>query len=124
MGVVMSCLTDGDVQAVVDGEAGEAVRTHLAGCEQCRSRVDERRRLMADVTGVIEAEGAMPPGLEFRVSEAIRANRPVRGATVLRGQPGRPAWKRAGVLSALATAAGVVFVVAVLLPRMGAPTSL
>jgi hypothetical protein len=120
----MSCLTDGDVQAVVDGEAGEAVRAHLAGCERCRSRVEERRRLMADVASCVEAEGAMPAGFEFRLREAIAANRPVRGATVLRGSAGGPPWKRAGVLSALATAAGVVFVVAVLLPRMGAPTSL
>jgi len=79
---------------------------------------------MADVTSVVDAEGAMPAGLEFRLREAIKANGPVRGATVLRGSPSRPAWKRAGVLSALATAAGVVLVVAVLLPRMGAPTSL
>src|SRR5215471_12645496 len=120
----MNCLTDGDVQAIVDGEAGDAVRAHLSGCERCRSRVEERRRLMADVTSAVDAEGAMPARLEFRLREALEATRPVRGATVLRGSPARPTWKRAGVLSALATAAGVVLVVAVLLPRMGAPTTL
>jgi hypothetical protein len=124
MGFAMNCLTDGHVQAVADGEAGEAARAHLAGCERCRSRVEERRKLMADVSNVVEDERSVPAGLEFRVRESIRTNRPVRGATVLRDPGSRPAWKRAGVLSALATAAAVVFVVAVLLPRMGAPTSL
>src|SRR4029434_6641071 len=116
----MSCLTDGDVQAVVDGEAGDGVRAHLAGCERCQSRVEERRRLMADVTSVVGAEGAMRAGLECRSREAIKANRPVRGATVLRGSPSRPTWKRAGVLSALATGAGVVLVVPARLPRIRA----
>ncbi|HEX5109521.1 MAG TPA: hypothetical protein VFV95_13785 [Vicinamibacterales bacterium] len=112
------------MQAVVDGEAGEAARAHLAGCDRCRSRVGDRRKMMTGVTNIVESEGALPAGLEFRVRESIRANRPVRGATVLRGPESRPAWKRPVVLSALATAAGVAFVVAVLLPRMGAPTSL
>ena len=119
----MGCLTDVDVQAVVDGEATELMRAHAASCDGCRNRVDDRRRLMAQVTALAGAEGDLRPGFERRLREAVDSERPVRGATVLRGSP-RGAWRQAGLVSAAAVAAVVAIVVFGVMPRMGAPTSL
>ena len=136
----MRCLTDVDVQTVVDDEATEASRAHVAGCSRCRDRIDERRREMAAVRALVQRQGAggpgghgadgddLPPALEARLRQALAVQRPVRGATALRG-PASPAtslaaWRRAGWMSALATAAVVALVVFFVLPRFGAPTSL
>ena len=48
----MGCLTDADVQAIVDDEATELARAHAAGCDRCRDRVDDRRGLVAEITAL------------------------------------------------------------------------
>jgi hypothetical protein len=128
----MRCLTDVDVQAVVDGEASEEHRAHAAACGQCRARVDERRRHVAMVTSVVEAEGDPSPRLEARLRQAISADTSrsertgpagVRGSTVLRPAAPSP-WRRLGWISAVATAAVIALLVFGVLPRFGAPTTL
>jgi len=120
----MDCLTDADVQAVVDNEATEPVRTHAANCDRCRDRVNDRRLLMSELMALVDGEGDVPPGVESRLREAVNAGRAVRGATVLRGTSSNGGWRRAGLVSAAATAAVVALVVFGVLPRVGAPTSL
>ncbi|MET0164467.1 MAG: hypothetical protein ABW318_05615, partial [Vicinamibacterales bacterium] len=116
----MRCLTDSEVQAVVDGEASDECRAHADGCEACRTRVDERRDQMETSASLIDADGMPSSALELRLRHAMSN---VRGATVLRAR--RPsAWRNVGLVSALATAAAIALVVYGVLPRLGAPTTL
>jgi hypothetical protein len=123
----MRCLTDVDVQAVVDGEAGEECLAHAASCARCRARVDERRGQMETLASLMDADGMPSSMFESRVRQAIAAREgatsEVRGSTVLRaGKP--PAWRSVGVVSALATAAVIALLVYGVLPQLGAPTTL
>ena len=119
----MRCLTDIEVQAVVDGEASDECRAHADGCEACRARVDERRDQMETIASLIDADGMPSSALELRLRHAMRDVGSVRGATVLRAR--RPsAWRNVGLVSALATAAAIALVVYGVLPRLGAPTTL
>jgi hypothetical protein len=118
----MRCLTDVDVQAVVDGEASEEHRAHANACEKCRARVRERRSQMDTIASLIDADG-MPSSVEARLRVAMNQSDDVRGSTVLRAT--RPsAWRRVGLVSALATAAVIALLVYSVLPRLGAPTTL
>jgi hypothetical protein len=119
----MRCLTDVEIQTVVDDEATDASRAHAASCGNCRDRIDERRRHMAAVAMLI-GEGRPSPSLEARLRHAMTAGRDVRGSTVLRPSAARASWGRAGWISALATAGAVALIVFTLLPRLGAPTTL
>jgi hypothetical protein len=120
----MRCLTDVELQMVVDNEATEAARAHAVTCSSCRGRVEERRRRMAELTALMEVEGDVPAAVGTRLREAVAAARTVRGATALRRSAPPSAWRPAAWLSALATAAIVALVVFLILPRFGAPTSL
>ena len=122
-GGTMRCLTDVEVQTVVDDEATDASRAHAASCGNCRDRIDERRRHMAAV-GHAHRHRPSVAHLEARLRHAMTSGRDVRGSTVLRPSAARPSWGRAGWISALATAAGVALIVFMLLPRLGAPTTL
>src|ERR1700736_1950459 len=98
----MSCLTDVELQMIVDNEqtgsqAHDAARLHLAGCSLCRTRVVERRRRMDDLASLVQSEGDMPPALGARVRDTLEFARPVRGATSLRG-PLQDSWHRVGWL--------------------------
>ena len=120
----MGCLTDVEAQTIVDDEATEASREHAASCGSCRDRIDERRRDMAAIAALTEAGGRPSLALEARLRQAMASGRDVRGSTVLRPSSASPRWRRVGWVSALATAAAVALVVFVLLPRLGAPTTL
>lgn len=118
----MRCLTDAELQAVVDDEATGTSLAHAAGCESCGRRLDVRRQQMAQLAALVAAAGDASPALEARVRHAVTSAPPVRGATALRSSPvrsRRPLWA-----SALATAAAIAFVVFAVLPKLGAPTSL
>jgi hypothetical protein len=119
----MGCLTDADVQAVVDNEATEGARRHAASCDRCRNRVDDRRRLATQIIS-LASEGELRPEFEGRLRQAIDSGRAVRGATALRASGSGGGWRRAGLVSAVATAAVVAVMVFGVLPRLGAPTSL
>ena len=120
----MACLTDVDIQSVVDNEASEASRQHLTGCVRCRQRVDERRERMEEIASALNTIGTMPPDVTSTVRQAITSRGAVRGSTVLRDHRSRPSWQWAGWLSAAATAAMVALVVFIVLPRFGSPTQL
>ena len=119
----MPCLTNENIQAVADHEAGEDLRAHAAACVTCGERVAERRRQMAALTALAVSPD-MPAAVEARVRRAVIAGRPVQGATALRSSTSPVAWRRAGMVSAVATAAIVALVIFGVLPRLGAPTSL
>jgi hypothetical protein len=120
----MSCLTDLEVHAIVDGDATAASREHVMTCARCQRRVDERRRHLRDITAAIERLGDVPAELTDRVRDAITSGRAVRGSTVLRHSTSPSRWAGAGWISAAATAAGIAVLVFVVLPRFGAPTRL
>jgi hypothetical protein len=119
----MGCLTDVDVQAVVDDEASEEHRAHVTSCERCRTRVDERRRQMGTVSSLIETEGVPSAHFEAGMRRAMTSGGEARGSTVLRAAPRSP-WRKVGWVSALATAAVIAVIVFGLLPQLGAPTTL
>ncbi|HEY3122272.1 MAG TPA: hypothetical protein VGL15_16725, partial [Vicinamibacteria bacterium] len=81
----MACLTDGEVQAVVDAEAGTGERAHVAGCESCAARVREQQGRLDALLSRVDRSGAMPARLEARVRAALEAGAGVRGSTTLRG---------------------------------------
>ena len=118
----MRCLTDVEVQAVVDDEATAECRAHATTCERCRARVDERRSQMATLASLADADGMPSSMLEARLREAM-AESAVRGSTVLRPATHTP-WRRLGWVSAVATAAVIALLVYGVLPRFGAPTTL
>jgi hypothetical protein len=120
----MRCLTEVELQAVADGEAPDALANHVATCAVCRDRVDDIRKLVASFAAAVHESGDMPAPAQARVGRAIASGEPVRGATALRGPMPAPAWRRAGVLSALAAVAVVAVIVFVGLPRIGDPTTL
>jgi hypothetical protein len=120
----MRCLTEAELQAVVDNEAAGTAGAHAIGCPSCRDRVEERRRRMAELTALMETAGNVPATVETRVRNAVASCGVVRGATALRRSPPPSSWRPAAWLSAAATAAVVALVVFLILPRFGAPTNL
>src|SRR5262245_19163576 len=119
----MGCLTDVEVQAIVDDEATDASSEHVLTCVSCQRRIDERRGQMRAITEAIGAAGDVPSGLEARLRHAMTSDQVVRGATVLRGSRSS-SWFRSGWLSAAATAAVVALIIFFVLPKFGAPTQL
>lgn len=119
----MRCLTDIDIQAVVDEEASPDVRVHVADCERCRARVEDRRASLTTLSSMMRDDTPPVAAMETRLRHTMDTGSPVRGSTVLRApQPAQ--WRRVGVVSALATAAVIALVVYGVLPRLGAPTTL
>jgi hypothetical protein len=128
----MRCLTDVELQGVVDGETTEDHRAHAIACARCGPRLEARRADMARLTG-LSGGGSVPASLEERVRRAVAAapvlaaiqgtaQGTVQGATVLRPSASRsfrPLW--ASALGALAVAAIVIVAV---LPRVDAPATL
>jgi len=68
----MRCLTDIEVQAVVDGEASKEIQAHADSCEACRTRVRERRSQMETIASLIDADGMPSSALESRLRHAMR----------------------------------------------------
>jgi hypothetical protein len=123
----MRCLSDAELQAYADHEAGEAggeLAAHVAGCQTCRQRVDEIRDRVATIAAVVDSAGDLPPRLEARVRDSIASHRPVRGSTRVRAPFASPVWSRPAFISGLAIVAAVTVVVFGILPRFGAPTTL
>jgi hypothetical protein len=119
----MTCLTDGEIQAVVDGEAGAGEQAHVAACEGCASRVREQRGRMDALLGAIAGSPAAPAGLEARVGGAVEDAARARGSTTLLGGPARPAgWSR-GTWRAVLAAAAVLVVVLVVGPMVSGPST-
>ncbi len=118
----MGCLSDAEIQTVVDGEASESVRAHAEQCALCARRVDARRGEMAAFLAFIKSDEPVPSRLDDAVRRVVADQGRVRGATALRGRP--PTWHVRAWTSALASAAVVAAVIFLVLPRLGAPTKL
>jgi hypothetical protein len=118
----MNCLSDAELQAVVDNEADASSRAHAADCPRCRARAGARREQMTAIAAL--ADDRVPSGFEARLRDAVAAGGPARGSTALR--PSAPRGWRQPIpwASALAAAAIVGLIVFAGLPRFGAPVSL
>ena len=119
----MHCLNDVEIQMVADREASTEAMAHVETCDRCRRLVDERRREMSALTEAVAAGPGMTPQVEARLRRDLVTGESTRGATTLREMP-QSGWRRAGILSIVTTAAVVAVVVSVVLPRLGAPTTL
>jgi hypothetical protein len=123
-----NCLTDIQIQAVVDGEAGLAERAHVAACGACAARVARRQQQIAELKQTLNAPVAMPASVAERVEEAFRRKTETpnqktaapnhTGATRLRGdqrgfrfQAGPRRWIYSGFAVVAATLIAVLFIV-------------
>ena len=118
----MDCLSDAELQAVVDNEADAASRAHAADCPRCQARADARRQQMTEIAAL--AGDPVPPGFEARLRDAVVAGGPARGSTALRPSAPRGGRHAMPWVSALAAAAVVGLIVFAGLPRFGAPAGL
>jgi hypothetical protein len=109
----MNCLTNSQLQAVIDHEAPEAFHRHVAACAGCAERARNRQRITADLVDAIAGHAKIPADQVQRVEAALASARSA-GATRLRaGTPVRPSRRRAYWSAAVATAAtaiGIVFI--------------
>jgi hypothetical protein len=124
----MSCLSDVQIQTILDGEAvvldkdgadetADAVRAHVASCGRCQMRVRERQTVAQAITEALSVPADLPPAMRARIERSL-AEGSASGATRLRESPGarwpwtrvarRTAWSAAAV--AAASLAAVVFV--------------
>jgi hypothetical protein len=73
--IMTRCLTDTELQTVADHEADAALRTHVAGCPRCRTRVEEVERHLARLGA--ELNHLPGPSIDFerRVQHAMHAER-------------------------------------------------
>jgi len=95
----MPHINDGQIHAWLDGalEAHERVRIeeHIAGCAECRSRVEEEREIIAEASRILAV--AAPPALDAPPFRNLRAPRPPRRG--LLSNPMRLAWAASLVLA-------------------------
>jgi hypothetical protein len=108
----MTCLNDGQIQALADGEADVAAKDHAAGCAGCAARVRERAARMSAIQRAIDVPVEIPAPLARRVEESFHGGatrlRPAEGTRL---QAGRRGWLYSGLAVAAATLAAVLFVV-------------
>jgi hypothetical protein len=107
----MTCLTNTEIQALVDGEAGPDVRQHAASCARCGERARQRERQNAALLSAIDLDMEVPPPFARRIDAALAAGH-AAGATRLRADA-RPPRRRAfwsAAIAAAATLATVLFV--------------
>ena len=89
------CLSDDELQTIVDDEASGADRRHAAECPACADRLDARRRLTARVLDAAGRDG-LPPAvresLRTQLSNTEAPGAPATGATTLRPVRSAPRW--------------------------------
>ena len=103
------CLTDIQIQAVVDGEAGPFERAHVATCGACAARVARRQQQIAEIEHTLNAPVPVPPMVAERVRSSLATG--TAGATRLRrSSGGRRGWIYSGFAVAAATLITVLFV--------------
>jgi len=75
----MSHLEEGLLHALLDGEIASdelpPIQAHLAGCTECRARLEQERRLLAEAEGLVEVLEA-PTGAATLPPELKRSARP------------------------------------------------
>jgi protein TonB len=67
----MRCLSDSEIQIVVDAEADEPGRSHAAMCRDCGGRVQERRRDMTSLSALMFMPGDVSAARNTRILRAI-----------------------------------------------------
>ena len=117
----MKCLSDVQIQAIVDGEASADVRAHAAECVRCGDRVRERRETIDGIVRAVGALDAIPAGVDRRIHGAL-ATGPSQGATRLKGTPQRSPRRRA-FWSAVAVAAATLAGIFVIAPMFRGPAT-
>src|SRR5215210_1647446 len=109
----MKCLDDAQVQALVDNEAADDVRAHVASCAGCGDRLEKQRGMTEAAVLALDLPAPMPSTLQRRVEQGL-VSPSTPGATRLRESAPAGRWRRsvwgAGVV-AVATLAVVLFVV-------------
>jgi hypothetical protein len=103
----MKCLTDAQIQAIVDGEDAPSLGEHAAACARCSSRIRERDRATTAIVNSFATDVDIPPHLGRRV-EAALAGATTGGATRLRAGTGRSSRRRAFWSAGVAVAATIV----------------
>lgn len=120
----MKCLTDSEIQAIVDKEAGPSALAHSASCARCGERVAEYQRRAESIERTLGGVAPLTGGVADRVQRAILTGRAGQGATRLRdARSADPTWRRAGWSTAVGAAAAVVFF-AFVLPALRGPQTL
>jgi len=118
----MRCLNDGEIQAVVDHQATEEVKQHVAECARCGDRVRDREKRMAAVAAAINIPLDVPPGVARRVEQAL-VDGSSQGATRLRGDaPQHKAWRHTAWTAAAVAAATLIAIVFVA-PMLKGPST-
>lgn len=100
------CLSDVEIQALIDGELPPERAWHGSECAACAARADERRRTIEPLL-VLAREHQMPAA-RYDALRTRTLNRTGGGGTTLRPAAWRPRWLLAGALATVA--ALVVFV--------------
>ncbi len=102
------CLTDEELQAIADREAGPDGSAHVERCQRCAERLAARVRLIARV---VDAAGRdeLPSGLRGAIG--ARLDNATRGATTLRPVRRMRLWAWGIPLTAAAAIAFFVYVV-------------
>lgn len=119
----MKCLSDAQIQAVVDNEAAGDIRRHAASCARCGERLSERERLTTAIMSSMKVARPIPTGLNLRIDRAL-AEGASQGATRLRdaGTPSPRRW-RAAAWSAGAVAAATLIAVLFVAPVIKGPAT-
>jgi len=103
------CLTDDELQAIVDREAPLDHASHIEGCRQCAERLDARAELTARA---VQAAGTIDLPADARAAMQARLGRATsEGATTLRPLPRRHQWAWGIPLIAAAAIALVVYII-------------
>ena len=105
----MKCLTDAQIQEVVDNEATDGMRQHASTCAGCADRVRAREKRTAAVIESIAVPLMVPPRVSQRIEQTL-TQAATRGATHLRSAPSPGPWRRMAWSAAAVTVVTVIAV--------------
>ncbi|OFW04066.1 MAG: hypothetical protein A3H96_08795 [Acidobacteria bacterium RIFCSPLOWO2_02_FULL_67_36] len=109
------CLSDADIQALIDGELAPDRAGHLAECAGCANRTDARRRAIEPLLSLTRQAGVPPARLDAMRTRALNRG----GGTTLRpARASRTPW-----LLAVGAAAAAALVFFVALPAVDRQTA-
>ena len=97
------CLSDHELQSIVDGEGPEVSHLHAIECPLCAKRLETRRAVterVVDAAGRDDLPGAVRDAMRARLDRVDAA--PAIGATTLRPVRGTPGWVWSAGLAAAA----------------------
>src|ERR1044071_7035939 len=71
----MRCLSDAEIQELVDAELNEPCQAHVAECRRCDTRVEERRRDMTTLSALMAMAGDLSAARNARIRNALNQAR-------------------------------------------------